>query len=179
MKYWKKLAFTSLVLALLVQLSGCGFHLRGTGEVGAIPFSSVQLKLEPGINQDFYRSFKRQLAASGIQIIDSGAELQISLGKTEYKTSTTSRSGLGDVSSQLIKMSQKFSVKNIKSDQPLTSGVATAMRDRQVNTSAMTASDTELRTIKKMMTEELARQVIQRITRASVRASNNAATKPE
>lgn len=167
MNTWKKIAFSSLFVALVVQLSACGFHLRGTGDVGAIAFSSVELEVQPGVNQDVYRSLKRQIQAQKMTLLDSAADIRIKLEATGYKTSTTSRSGLGEVASQLIKMTQGFTAVDLKTKKVMTSGTVTVMRDRQVNTSEIVASDTELRSIKKMMTEDLARQVLQRVIRAS------------
>jgi len=152
---------------MFTQLSGCGFHLRGFDSKGLLTFNSAQLQIEPGVRADIERAVTQQLTRSGVILLkDLTAEVQIQLLPTQYKATRTSSSGLGDATSELVKMTQGFKVTDLTSGAVILSDTSTVYRDRQINTDTALASESELRTIQKSMSAELARQVLDRIRRA-------------
>ncbi|WEJ62247.1 LPS-assembly lipoprotein LptE [Thiomicrorhabdus lithotrophica] len=163
----KKLGLYSLLFLLVAQLSACGFHLRGMGSVGALTFKSAQIEVSAGVMPDIEAALERQLKYSGVELLDNQtAEVQIKLLATNYTASRTSTSGLGDTTSELLKMTQSFKVIDLVTGQNIVSDSSSVYRDRQINTAAVLSSDSELRSIKKTMTEDLARQILDRVRRA-------------
>ena len=164
----KKIGLNSFLALLVASLVGCGFHLRGIDSNGVLPFQTAQLEMAGGVREDIQMAMQRQLNQASVKILDSqAAEVQIQLMPTQYKSSRTS-SRLGDATSELIKMTQRFTVINLDSGEKVVSGESTVYRDRQINTSVALSSNSELRSIQKSMSEEIARQILDRIRRASL-----------
>jgi len=159
-----------LLLALL-SLSGCGFHLRGLDSVGQSQFKTVQLQNVAGVRSEMLLAIRKQMALSGVEVVDSElkAEVIILLKPTFYKVSRTAYSGQGDVTGELLKMGQSFSAIWTLSGEELTKGQLETFRDRQIETSAMLASDEELTEIRQSMAEALVRQLMDRINRAVIK----------
>jgi len=184
----RKFGLLSLIALLVSQLSACGFHLRGTGSTGVLPFASVHIQQDAGVNQTLSMALQRQFSQSGVTVVGgvddvadkvsdkAVAQVQLQLTKTGYTASQTSASGLGDSASEVIKMSQTFKLMDMSSEKTLSSGTVTAYRDRQINNSASLASDSELRSIQKSMSQQLARQIMDRIQRTL--AANNTQNNP-
>lgn len=163
---FKKLAILSGLALLMLQLSGCGFHLRGLESTGALPLKSVQIQAQNNVRQDLVAALKRQLNYAKVTVLENQtAEVQIQLNPTNYKATSTS-TRLGDTASQMLKMSQTFQVIDLQSGEKMLSATSEVYRDRQINTAAALASDNELRSIQKSMSEDLARQVLTRIRMA-------------
>jgi len=163
----KKLGFYSLLFLLVTQLSACGFHLRGMDSAGALTFKSAQIQVGKGVMPGIESALQRQLKYSGVTLLDNQtAEVQIQLLATNYSASRTTTSGLGDTTSELLKMTQSFKVVDLVTGQNIVSDSSSVYRDRQINTAAVLSSDSELRSIKKNMTEDLARQILDRVRRA-------------
>jgi len=162
----------SFLAVIMTSLVGCGFHLRGAGSNGALPFKTVQLEMSSGVRNEIQVSLKRQLNQSLVTIVDGeSADVQISLMPTQFKSTGTS-SKLGDTTSELLVMNQQFKALNLTTGKIIEEGKSTVYRDRQINTSAALASNSELRSILKSMSEEVANQILDRIRRASQNISN-------
>ncbi|BCN94021.1 hypothetical protein THMIRHAM_18060 [Thiomicrorhabdus immobilis] len=162
----QRFSIYALLAVMLLQLSGCGFHLRGLGSTGALPFKSAQIQADSNVREELVLALKRQLNSVQVEVLDNQtAEVQILLMPTQYQASRTS-TRLGDATSQLLKMTQSFQVINLTSGEKIISGSSEVYRDRQINTAVALASDNELRTIQKSMSEELARQILDRVARA-------------
>lgn len=151
----------------MTQLSACGFHLRGMESTGALTFKSAQIEVTEGVMSDIEGALERQLTYAGVTLLDNQtADIQINLLATSYSASRTTTSGLGDTTSELLKMTQSFKVVDLVTGQNIVADSSSVYRDRQINTEAVLSSDSELRSIKKTMTEDLARQILDRIRRA-------------
>jgi LPS-assembly lipoprotein len=168
----KSLGFYTFLMMLFTQLAGCGFHLRGLDSTGALTFKSAQLEMGSGVKAEFEKALVRQLSSSGVTLLqDQSAEVQIQLPATQYESTRTSSSGLGDATSELLKMTQPFTAVDLLSGKTIASDSSSVYRDRQINTASVLSSDSELRSIQQAMSEELARKVIDRIRR-SMQAEN-------
>ncbi len=156
------------VLFVALTLSGCGFKLKGYNEgVGAASFKSAKVEAN-GAHRDVVHSLEFFLKESDVQLVDSmaSAELVIRLGKTDYQRSTTGKTSAGDTSSELIKMTQPFSVEEVSTGKEVASAQVSSFRDRNVDANQAQASNRELKSIQKQMADELALQVLERVNRA-------------
>lgn len=164
-------AFITLLLLAVLFLSGCGFHLRGLDSVGQSQFTTVQLQNIAGVRSEVLLAIRKQMALSGVTIVDSElkAEVIIMLNPTFYQVTRTAYSGQGDTTGELLKMGQSFSAIWALSGEELAKGQLETFRDRQIEVSAMLASDQELTEIRQDMAEALARQLMDRINRAVIK----------
>jgi len=152
-----------VVLGLAIQLAACGFHLRGTGDVGQLAIKSVDIQPSSTTEQDLYRTLKRRFSAAGVETDVTNAQVIVELGTTVYKTSRTSTSGLGDVTSQLLRMSQNYVVIDAVSGEKLVTATAQSLRDRRIKSTDILAAESELRGIKQIMRDEIAKQILRTI----------------
>ncbi|WP_373019510.1 LPS assembly lipoprotein LptE [Thiomicrorhabdus sp.] len=165
-----------LVLFVATLLSGCGFHLRGYGTAGEAQFKSVKLSGLELVQNDVEDALKQQLKSSGVIISSSlvGAELEVRLSKTYVHQSKTSYTGTGDVSSVLLTMKQAFEVEEVATEAMLLTAEVSSYRDQQIDNNALLASSRELQDIQKQMSQEIARQIVDRINRALLMKSKQA-----
>ena len=164
-----------LLSTLLISfLTGCGFHLRGLDSMGQMQFTTVQLQNVSGVSIEIQKALRRQLRSAGVKLVDSmdQAEVQISFKPTEFKTSRTAYSGQGDTTAELLKMSQFFSANLMATDQLIIADSVSTYRDRQIETTALLASNNELQSIKQEMANILARQLVDRINRALLKQTS-------
>ncbi len=164
----QRFIYVWLVIFLVTGLSGCGFHLKSYGTAGDAGFKSIKILTTAGVREDFLQAFTQHLQSSGIQVVDAleVAELTIEFKPTVYQTSIASLTRDGDKGSELIKMSQEFAVHNLATESAIVTTKVTVFRHRQVDATAVLASDRELVAIQQQMAAELALQIIDRINRA-------------
>ncbi len=157
-----------LILFFSVFLSSCGFHLKGTGEDLQASYKTVRLLDAQLLNRDVYHALKQQFNSMDVKIVDNmaGAELSIQFEKTQFKTSTTGRTGSGDVASELLKMSQFFRVSRVVTEQMVVQTTVTSFRDRSINSGLLQASSRELQSIKQQMSVDIALKIVSRINYA-------------
>lgn len=157
-----------LVVLLSVELlSGCGFHLRGYGSDGAAQFQSVKLD---GLNQVdplLQQALQQQLESGGVRLSESlaAAQLWVQLGRTDWRQTQTGYTG-GDVASILLTLKQAFKAQDVASETWVVDAQASTYRDHTIDVNARLASDRELQDIREQMSDEVARQIIDRINRA-------------
>lgn len=169
-----------LLLVLLASLlTGCGFHLRGLDSVGQVQFKRLQLNNLPAASREVQKALRNQLKLSGVQLVDSiaDAEVQITLQASQFKASRTAFSDQGDATAEMLKMSQAFSAMQVSTEQTIVSASVQTYRDRQIETSALLAADSELKSIKQDMATVLARQILDRVNRGLIKL--NAANKDQ
>ena len=96
MKKLIRIAIASLLMATIV--TGCGWHLRGTGQV-ADNISSVHISAQDR-NSEFYRSLERAIISNDITVAENATEAQYSIVTLNNKSSrrTSSVSGGARVS---------------------------------------------------------------------------------
>lgn len=172
-------SFMVMAMALSVlHLAGCGFHLRGMGNVGQVTFSTVMLVNDSAMRADVRQALRAQLASSGVKVVEklNEADIAIEFVPTAYRVTRTATSGLGDTSSELLRMDQGFSVS--QGDALVVSGVASTYRDRQIDNAAILAANRELTNIQRQMAETLARQVIDRVNRAMLKQAKTQSSAP-
>jgi LPS-assembly lipoprotein len=157
-----------LVVLLSVELlSGCGFHLRGVGSGGEAQFQSVKLDGIQQLDPLLREALQQQLSAGGVRLADTlgSAQLWLQLDRTHWKQTRTGYSG-GDTASILLTLKQHFKVQDVASETWILDAQATTYRDHTIDINARLASDRELQEIREQMSDEVARQIIDRINRA-------------
>ena len=154
-------------------LSGCGFHLKGLNQVGTLSFQTVKLSATSGVRADLVAALTQQLKLSGVEVVDGlgQAELDIRLAPTQYQASRTSLTAQGDTASELIKLSQPFSAWQVADNTLVVNATASSFRDRRLDSAAALAANQELKSLQKQMLQEVALQIIDRISRASANAT--------
>ena len=172
----KRIWVNSFLIVIMVSLMGCGFHLRGAGLSGSLPFQTAQIEVNGAVTKDVQMALKLQLLQSGVEVLESqSAEVQIQLMSTQIKATRTS-SRLGDATSELMKLTQPFKVTNLTTGKMIVSGESVVYRDRKINITDALASNSELRSIQKSMSEQVASQIVERVRRAMI--ANTQVTQP-
>lgn len=162
----KFIAFSILV----VQLSACGFHLKGTENVGAFDFSTLSISHSANTNQTLFSTFKRQLDSFSTDTKGSEKAFEIVLGKTEYKAARTSSAQLGDAASELLRMTQSYTVIDLISGETVLVDTVQSLRDRRINRTAILAAERESRSIQQTMRQDLIAQIVRRVQSLSTHA---------
>ncbi len=157
-----------ILLTTFLFISGCGFQLKGSGELSKMGFQSIKILESEGVREDFLQAFIQSLKSYGIEVVDSleQADIVLHFQPTNYQTSHTGLSRQGDATTELIKISQSFLAKEASSEKIIVETTTKTLRNRQVDSTAVLASDRELLTIQNQMAKELALKVIDRINRA-------------
>lgn len=154
-----------------MQLTACGFHLKGMADNGVYGFKSIQIISNSATHRDVVIDLKRQLITSNVEVFSPDAakstnpELVLELDQTLLKSSTTSTNGLGAETSELLTMSQAYVVTDTATDKVVAQGTAKVWRDRLINNAARLASESELRQIQSQMRTDLSQQILQRLQR--------------
>lgn len=156
-----------LILFLFVSfiLSGCGFHLKGINQAGQASYQSVKLVDAHLANVAVQRSLRQQFDSMGVRVVSSLADsdLEVVFSATQFIKSTTARTGQGDVSEQLLKMSQAFVVKRVETDEVVLRATVESFRDHSVISGLLQASSRELQKIKRQMATDIALKMVTRI----------------
>lgn len=161
-------------MLFVLQLTACGFHLKGTANNGAYAFNSIQIIANSSTHKTVVTDLKRQLTASNVTLISatkSHPELVLELDRTQLKSSTTSTNGLGAETSELLTMSQAYVVTDSSSNKVVVRATAKVWRDRLINNAARLASESELRQIRAQMRADIAQQILQRLQRIQISSS--------
>jgi len=154
-----------LTLFVSFSLSGCGFHLKGMNQSLDTNYQTVKLEQAHLADVLVQASVRRQFEAMDVRLVNSlaDADLVLSFSETQFTTSITGRTGQGDVSSQLLKMSQPFEVTNVATDKVVLRATVISFRDHVVNTGLLQASTRELRMIKRQMSADIALKMLTQI----------------
>lgn len=158
----------TLFFSVSLGLTACGFHLKGyNGGEAVATFASAKLEAD-GTRREVHMALERYLKESDVKVVDNlgDAEIVIRLGPTGYHTSPTSKDANGNTSSELIKMTQGFSVEQVASERKVIQTTVNTFRNRTVDPNQAQASHRELKSIEKQMAFELASQILDRINRA-------------
>ena len=149
-----------LAASLLLALTACGFHLRGTG---SLPFESlfVQDSGAPGIARDL----KRSLSSSGVKLTASPEEAQASLELMSEGSEKRilSLSGKGKVREYELVYRVAFRVRDADSELWGESQTVEMRRDFSYSDSALLAKDAEEARLVNDMHAEAVREILRRV----------------
>ena len=162
--------FWGLFLAFftLLNLSACGFHLKGMDEKSAVDFKTIQLTKTEGVRADIMLALKQLLKSYKIEEVstEGKAEVVVAFQPTQYTASRTGLTAQGDTASELLKMAQPIQAKDVQADKQIVEATVQSFRDRRINNSAALASNRELQNIQRQMAQDIAGQILDRIARA-------------
>lgn len=166
-----QVAATAGLVVSTASLSGCGFHLRGTGALANARYSTVVLHGLERVPAELASALKQQLQGLGVTVTESlaDADVLIELGAYQRQASRTAFSTTGETTAELIKLSQSFKAQRIDDEVEIVNTTVMALRDRQIDPGQLLAAAREVEDIERQMQQELARQLIDRINRSYAR----------
>lgn len=179
-----------------VLLAGCGFHLKGQGGNSAAlqqaanlywqqtrlvvnlqalqtnPLKSALIKQLQLQNVNFVERdrFSNVPLQTSSTLGESYSQIQLRLAAPKIQARQTAQSALGATSAELLVWQQSYELL-AGQGKSLNSGELIARRDRQINANALLASDAERQEMLQAMAQEIAVQIVQRLNRYAVRAS--------
>ncbi len=170
-KLSRRAMLAGLVIGTTGLLAGCGFKLRGTGEIAQANYQTVKLVGEEAAPPTLIEALKQSFQGQGVRLTESMAEadLLIELAGYERHISRTAFSTTGDTTAELVKLSQGFRVQRVMDERLILDSRVQITRDRRINPNQLLASARELEDMERQMQQDLARQLIDRINRATRR----------
>ncbi|MDX2350091.1 MAG: LPS assembly lipoprotein LptE [Porticoccus sp.] len=161
MKKLIRIAIASLLMATIV--TGCGWHLRGTGQV-ADNISSVHISAQDR-NSEFYRSLERAIISNDITVAENATEAQYSIVTLNNKSSRRTSSVSGGARASEYQLTESVDILILAADGtqllPRTTLRATRYLDFDENEVQSKVQEAEL--LRKEMHRDLAQQVIRRL----------------
>ncbi len=173
MKKLIRIAIASLLMATIV--TGCGWHLRGTGQV-ADGISSVHISAQDR-HSEFYRSLERTIKTNGITVAENATEAQYSIvtlnNKSTRRTSTVS--GGARVSEYQLTESVDILILAADGTQLIPRTTLSTTRYFDFDENEVQSKEVEVELLKK----EMHRDLVQQITRRLNAVNNRSASSPE
>jgi LPS-assembly lipoprotein len=150
-----------LALLMAFLLTACGFHLRGAGEV--IPFESIYVKGNGA--PTIARNLKRSLNSSGVKVLASEDEAQVSLElmSEAYTKNILSLSGGGKVREYELLYQVTFRACEAKEELWGEPQTVNLRRDFSYSDSALLAKEAEEAQLNTDMQREAVREIMRRV----------------
>jgi LPS-assembly lipoprotein len=174
MKKLIRIAIASLLMATIV--TGCGWHLRGTGQV-ADNISSVHISAQDR-NSEFYRSLERAIISNDITVAGNATEAQYSIVTLNNKSSrrTSSVSGGARVSEYQLTESVDILILAADGTQLLPRTTLSATRYLDFDENEVQSKVQEAELLRKEMHRDLVQQVIRRLNAINNRSDSSPGT---
>jgi len=171
MKSLSCLLMTGLLVA--ATLSGCGWHLRGTGQVNNI--SSVHISAAERYS-DFYDALTRALEANDVEVVKNATQAQYSIVLLEQKSKrrTASVSVSARVSEYQLTEEASIVILDAGGNTLLPRSTLTTERYFDFDENDVQSKDFEADLLKREMRDDLIRQIITRLNAVA----NRPATAP-
>ncbi len=162
----KQLMLTGLITILMLALTGCGFHLRGTTVLSKLPDSLGTIYIQGvNTNQGLGRELKRNLINSGASIVDSYAEgsaiLTIVESSIERRMLTVDTDA--KVSEYELRGIVRFSVSDISGELLVEDQQVERQRDYQFDKNQVLSSEEEERLLREQLNQQLVQAVLRRL----------------
>lgn len=158
---------TWLILGLLSAflLSACGFHLKGTQNIGQSQFKQLFLLTESNTRPELTQLMQEYLQMSGTRLVAelAQADATLELGATALTSSITSYASQGDVASKLLTMTQTYQLTLKGQSETLLQDEARVLRDLNVNAQASLAALQAQSELESQMVEDLVQQILRRL----------------
>ena len=147
---------------LLLTLSACGWHLRGTGSAATIDRLYLSASAP---NSVFTQTLERYLRSSGIELVDSAADAEYTLKliKETSKRRTATVSASARISERLLEEQVEYQVNKPDGTVTIERSIATVERIYEYNEDNVLATEDEAQLLKREMHNDLARQVANRL----------------
>lgn len=158
-----------LLTALAGSLAaGCGFRLRGAGQLAQASYSKVYLLGKSRVPQDLANRLEQQFASMQVGVVASLAEAEVVVELLSYKT-TASRTAVnqnGDTTGELLKYSLEFVAIRVADEKEVVARELMTLRDRNLNPDNPLTGVREKRTLDREMFGDLAFQLVDQTNRA-------------
>lgn len=157
-----------LLFALFGSLTACGFHLRGldsSGQVRPLPFSTLKLETLGQVDGRLLQQLKHQLKARSVRLVlsETQAEVVLKLSATAFKRIVTAENAQNQVTAELLKLQQPYTLVSVETGKVLVQGVALSYQDRSIDPQALLAAERELASQQQIMRFEVVQQIMQRL----------------
>jgi outer membrane lipopolysaccharide assembly protein LptE/RlpB len=154
------------LLSVLIFFSGCGFHLKGAGQVGQLSFSELNVVFSQNVDYTFKSLLIQKLTLRGVKIIEVAQKEATTdtliVSRPQINVKRTGVSALGDTTAESLRWLQTFTL--VHQDKPLLEAEVVQYRDRQINPLAILAAEEERQSLYKSMAQQIADQIIIRIS---------------
>lgn len=151
--------FLSLFLSLL--LAGCGFHLRGVGESGALSFTQVQVQGE-GVATKNLRDYLANYR--GVQLVNQGeSETVIRVLDEQYGKEVFSVNNSGRVAEYRLNYRIRFSA-TYQGKTVLEEGSVAATRMLSWNENSILSKEAEEATLVRDMQRDVVQPLLRRVS---------------
>ena len=166
----KSAASIALMALLMLNITACGWHLRGSGG-NTLSFEHIHVSTS-NPRSELVRQLKRQLAASDVTVVENATEADFSLVilKENSQRRTATVSGSARVSERSLIEKAEFLVLNKKGGQVVPLTHVMVERVFEYNENNVLATDDEARMLKREMRGELARQIYNRLRQLKITA---------
>lgn len=155
------------LLAMLVAVQGCGFHLKGHGNVGASAIDSIAIYFAPAVQGALKKAIVKNLQQRGVAISEvTESEMSAAMGllvieNTNLRVLQSTAATVSSNVSESIKWVQPWS---LKQNQTLVlSDTTTLYRDRQIDPAALLAAEQEKLLLIDGLANEIAGQIVRRV----------------
>lgn len=149
---------------LILFLSSCGWHLRGSGSTTVLTFKVAQVE-DKGADAALAQQVVQALSAAGVKL-DEAAAVRIVLAPTQWRISRTGYTLTGDVVAELLSLEQPFTV--FYKGKPVLEDETVVYRDHQIDTRALAAAESEKRSLQVQMRQEAAMQIVRQLGHLSL-----------
>lgn len=150
-------------LILAAALSGCGFHLRGSGSA-QLPYKSMYISLPETAEVNIW--LQRYIrAARTTEITDDAKQAEavfVQISDTRNK-SILSVNAQGTVREYRLQLDYTFRIVNTKGQELVAPNTITLIRDLTYDASNVLAKNQEERVLWRDMTNELVNQIVRRL----------------
>ncbi|MFT7300559.1 MAG: LPS-assembly lipoprotein [Porticoccus sp.] len=171
MKKLIRLTIASLLMATIV--TGCGWHLRGTGQV-ADNISSVHISGR-GQQSEFYQMLARSFKSNDIEVLRSATEAQYSIVTLNYKSERRIATVSGGARASEHQLTESIDILILAHDgtQLLPRTTLNTSRHLDFNENEVQSKTEEADLLRKEMRYDLTSQIIRRLNAVSNRSASS------
>jgi LPS-assembly lipoprotein len=174
MKKLIHIAITGLLLSVIV--TGCGWHLRGGGQIGG-NISSIHISGQ-NQNSDFYRSLSRSLKANDVIIVESAAKAQLNITVLNQRSTRRTATVSSGARVSEYQLTEFVDILIIAADGTHLLPKTTLSTERffDFDENDVHSKNEEAELLKREMLDDLVRQIIRRLNAVSNRTHSSAAS---
>lgn len=156
---------------LYLSLSGCGFHLRGTGGVALLPASLATLQVVmsgAAANEPLETAVRETLTQAGAQVVETnGVPMLILLGERVSTRVASVSTATAKASEYLLQYTTSF---RLDGPQPVPAQTIRLQRDYSFDPEQVLAKEQQEQELLRDMRRDAAQQIVRRLAR-SLRSS--------
>lgn len=153
-----------LLLLLLLSISACGFHLRGSVQLP--PTLSELALLDATPATDIAPELSRGLRGAGVRL-DASAPMRLQIRSEEYGKRVLSVDASGRAQEYGLSYTVRFSLRTADGELWLPETSVTLSRDLRFDASAVLATEGEERLLRAEMRQEAVLQILRRLQAVS------------